>query len=211
MLDIGNLVQISQTFLESFVNLKGLLTDVFKRSGGSVADADKIMLELREKVDAFQSRLQGLATQLEQSERLTRMIPAWEAYANQIPVYKQISEILPDEAQRIHYALRDWINASINDQFSSTFFRAQFDSLPGMEAKLEIFRANLRNVDRTVSTIPAGNFEVFKVLWSQITVEFNNVRNSGYEVRRHAEEIHGRLIEELLRSTQEAKKFLAQM
>jgi hypothetical protein len=169
------------------------------------------MTEMRNRIDQFQRRLEGLAIQLDQSERLTRMIPSWEAYANQIPVWKQFSEFSEVEAQQIHVSLRDLINNSIRDQFSSTFFRTSFDKLPGMDSKLVIFRANLNNLDRTVSTIPAGNFEAFKALWSQIVSEFNNLRNSGYDVRRHAEDIHGDLINELIQSTQEARIFLADM
>jgi hypothetical protein len=210
-MDIGSLVSISQTFLRSFVDMKGTLSELFKRTGESSAKADEMIFELKDKINAFQTRLHDLALQLQQSERLTRMIPAWEAYANQIPIYKQLSDMSPEEALRIHVAIREWINASINDQFSATFFRTQFDMLPGMDTKLDFFRANLTNLDKTLSTIPAGNFDVFKVLWTQVTVEFNNIRNSGYEVKRHAEQIQGELVDELLRSTQEAKKFLTQM
>jgi len=211
MLDIGSLVSISKIFLETFAGLKDLLTEFASKGGGASPKAQNLLLELRDNTNKFQARLEGLATQLEQSERLNRMIPTWEAYANQVPVWKQLSDMTADEAQRIHVAIRDLVHSSIRDQFSSTFFRTEFDKLPGMEDKLKEFRTNLNNLDRTLSTIPAGNFEAFKALWPNIMVEFNNLRNSGHEVGRLAEDIHGRLIDELLRSTREARIFLSQI
>jgi hypothetical protein len=59
--DIGSLVQISQTFLESFVTLKGSL-DVFKKDDESAIDAYGVKLGSKDKFDAFQSWLYGLAT-----------------------------------------------------------------------------------------------------------------------------------------------------
>jgi hypothetical protein len=202
MFDIGSLVTISKTFLDSFVVLKGLMPS---RGGPS----DVALTAMRDTIDRFQTRLEGLAIQLQQSERLTRMIPAWEAYANEVTPVADINTIAETEAQRIHVALRNLIESSIRDQFSGTFFRSQFDSLPGMERELDVFRAHLGNLDRTVSTIPAGNLGAFKALWPSLSVQFNDLRNSGYQVRRLAEDINGKLIDELLDSTREARKALA--
>jgi hypothetical protein len=166
---------------------------------------------MKQNINNFQARLEGLAMQLQQSERLTRMIPTWEAYANQIPMVGDINTLSDAEAQGVHVALRQLIESSIRDQFSGTFFRSEFDTLPGMERQLDFFREHLKNLDRTVSTIPAGNLGAFRVLWPNLSVEFNNLRNSGYDVRRLAEDIHGKLIDELLESTREARKALAQV
>jgi hypothetical protein len=176
---------------------------------GSLVSISKIFLEtfvgMKDLLTEFASK------GLEQSERLNRMIPAWDAYANQIHIWKQLSDMTPEEAQRIHVALGQLVNSSIRDQFSATFFRTEFDTLPAMEDKLKEFRTNLNNLDRTLRALPAGNFEAFKALWPNITVEFNNLRTSGYEVGRLAEDIHGKLIDELLRSTREARIFLRQI
>jgi hypothetical protein len=125
------------------------------------------MNELREKVDRFQARLEGLAIQLEQTDRLTRMVPAWEAYANQLQVWKDVPNLPEAEAQQIHVALRQLIESSIRDQFSGTFFRTDFDDLPGIKSLIDIFRASANNVDRTCSGIPAGNLQAFRALWPQ--------------------------------------------
>lgn len=74
MFDIGSLVTISKTFLDSYVVLKS-----FMPSRGGATD-----VAMRDTIDKFQTRLEGLAIQLQQSERLTRMIPAWEAYATEV-------------------------------------------------------------------------------------------------------------------------------
>ena len=204
MLEIGSLIGISKTFLETFSLLRTLIGDT--RDSPSA----KVLTDLRDKVDQFQARLEGLAIQLEQTERLTRMIPAWEAYANQIPVWKDVTAIPEAEAQQIHVSLRQLVNSSIRDQFSGTFFRTDFDDLPDMRRLIDIFRGHVTNIDRTVSGIPAGNLQAFRALWGSISTEFNNLKNAAYEVRRNAEDLQGRLIGELMKSSQEARKFLAQ-
>jgi len=204
MLEIGSLIGISKTFLETFALLKKVIGD--SRGG----ESEKVLTEMRENVNQFQTRLEGLAIQLEQTERLTRMIPAWEAYANQVQVWKDMASISDPEAQQIHVSLRQLVDSSIRDQFSGTFFRTEFDDLPDMKRLIDIFRAHVTNIDRTCSGIPAGNLQAFRALWPSISTEFNNLKNAAYEVRRHAEDLQGRLIAELLKSSQEARKFLAQ-
>jgi DNA repair exonuclease SbcCD ATPase subunit len=205
MFDVGSLIGISKSFLETFAAVRKLLLDA------KPAGPDKTLGEMREKINQFQSRLEGLAIQLEQTERLTRMIPAWEAYANQIQAWKDMTKISDDEAQQIHVALRQLVDSSIRDQFSGTFFRTDFDHLPDMRRRIDIFRAHVMNLDRTCSGIPAGNLQAFRSLWSSISTELNNLKNAAYDVRRHAEDVQAQLIDELLKSSQEARKFLAAM
>jgi len=100
MLEIGSLISISKSFLETFAILKKLVGE--SRNSAQIA----AVTEMRDRVNAFQTRLQGLAIQLEQTERLTRMIPAWEAYATQIPVWKDVPSLPDADAQQIHVALR---------------------------------------------------------------------------------------------------------
>jgi hypothetical protein len=203
MLEIGSLIGISKSFLETFALLKKLVGE------SKYNDTEKLMNEMREKVDKFQGRLEGLAIQLEQTEKLTRMVPAWEAYANQLQVWKDVPNLPDPEAQQIHVALRQLIDSSIRDQFSGTFFRTDFDDLPGMKSLIDIFRSSANNIDRTCSGIPAGNLQAFRALWSSISTDFNNLKNAAYEVRRRAEDLHGDLISELMKSSQEARKFLS--
>ena len=204
MLEIGSLISISKSFLEALAVLKKLAGD--SKNSAQIA----AVTEMRDRVNTFQTRLEGLAIQLEQSERLTRMIPAWEAYASQIPVWKDVPNLPDAEAQQIHVALRQLVDSSIRDQFSGTFFRTEFDGLPDIKRLIDIFRANVTNIDRTCSGIPAGNLAAFRALWPSISTEFNNLKNAAYDVRRKAEDVQAELIEELLRASQEARKFLAQ-
>jgi hypothetical protein len=208
MFDVGSLVAISKTVLESFKLVKDLLGGA---KGREAEQAQAVVAGLRTHIDKFQERLEGLAIQLQQSERLTRMIPAWEAYANNIDISRDVASLSDDDAQKIHVNMRNLIESSIRDQFSGTFFRTDFDALPGMKTRLDIFRDHLNNLDRTVSTIPAGSLPAFKALWPTLCSEFNNLRNSGYQVRRLAEDTQGQLIDELLESTREARKALARM
>jgi hypothetical protein len=203
MFDVGSLIGISKSFLDAFSALRKLVSDT-KATG-----TDKAFVEMRDKANQFQTRLEGLAIQLEQTERLTRMIPAWEAYANQIPAWKDMAKIPDEEAQQIHVGLRQLVDSSIRDQFSGTFFRTEFDNLPDMRRRIDIFRAHITNLDRTCSGIPAGNLLAFRSLWSSISTEFNNLKNAAYDVRRNAEDVQAQLIDELLSSSQEARKFLA--
>jgi hypothetical protein len=57
---------------------------------------------------------------------------------------------------------------------------------------------------------PGWDLPAFRALWPSINAEFNNLKNAAYEMRHHAEDLQGRLIGELLKSSQEARKFLAQ-
>jgi hypothetical protein len=192
-LEVGTLVALSKGIVDTLLGLKSL----FPKGSTSSPAIDDAFTELRNDVTAFQARLQGLARQLEECERLTRMIPAWEALANQIPVWNDVPNAAPDEIMRLHVGLRDLLNASVHDHFSGTFFRTQFSSLPNIEPVLQVFRANLKNLDRVISTIPAGNGQVFKSLWPQISSDFNNLRNACYEVKQRAEDIQAGLIQEL--------------
>jgi hypothetical protein len=79
-----------------------------------------------------------------------------------------------------------------------------------MRRLIDIFRAHATNIDRTCSGIPAGNLAAFRALSGPISSDFNNLKNAAYAVRRRAEDLQGELITELLRSSQEARKFLSQ-
>jgi hypothetical protein len=177
VLEIGSLISISKSFLETLALLKNLLG-----SAGS-AESGKLFSEMRDKVNQFQARLEGLAIQLQQTERLTRMIPAWEAFASQIPVWKDMATLPDAEAQQIHVSLRQLVDSSMRDQFSGTFFRTDFDGLPDMKRLIDIFRAHVTNIDRTCSGIPAGNLQAFRVLWGSISTEFNNLKDRDAAAR----------------------------
>lgn len=142
-------------------------------------------------------RVDVLAAQLEQCESLTRMVPAWLELANRMPFWQQPSALDEREAQILDRDLRGLINDSIRDHFSATFFHSKFDQLPDVPLKLELFRDRLRTLDRTISTVQPGNLQSLQALWPQITTQFNDTRNSASDIQRLAEDLQGRLINEL--------------
>jgi hypothetical protein len=198
---IGTLVGITKAAVDT---LKGL-RDLF-----DAKDAKRIANESQakfEKVDedfaAFHKRLGILALQLEQSEALTRMVPAWFEVANRMPVWKSVNDLTREDIQHLDNDLRSFLHESIRDHFSTTFFSTNFDQLPGIERLLDIFRAKLGDLDHTVSAIPPGNVDVFKGLWPTITTQFNDLRNAAGQVSSQADDVHSALIRELRESAKE--------
>jgi hypothetical protein len=45
---------------------------------------------------------------------------------------------------------------------------------------------------------------------ASISTDFNNLKNAAFDIRRRAEDLQGELINELIKSSQEARKFLSQ-
>jgi hypothetical protein len=144
-------------------------------------------------------RIDILSVQLEQSENLTRMVPAWIELADRIgrSFYRRPSEMNASEVQILDRDLRDLMNESIRDHFSSTFFSVQFDRLPEVPLKLDLFRDRLKTLDRTISNVPPGDVDALNALWPQIRTHFNDARNAASDIERLAEDVHGKLIREL--------------
>jgi len=93
--------------------------------------------------------------------------------------------------------LRSLIHESIRDHFSATFFRSKFDRLPDVPLKLEIFRDRLHTLDKTVSAVQPSSVQTLQALWPQITTQFNDARNAAHEIQRIADDLQGKLIQEL--------------
>lgn len=182
---IGSLIGITKSLVE-------VLKDAGRLFSGSSAKA-----KLESAFAELYERIEVLSVQLEQSEGLTRMVPAWLELANRMPMWQEVTAIEHREAQILDQDLRNLINDSIRDHFSATFFRSNFDRLPGVPVKLEIFRDRLHTLDRTVSTVQPGNVESLKALWPQLTTQFNDARNAAYEIQRIADDLQGQLIQEL--------------
>jgi hypothetical protein len=180
----------------SLVAITKNLVDVFKGIGSFFGGGSE-KAKLENEFKTFYSRIDVLALQLEQCERLTRSIPAWLELANRMPMWVDSSSMDTARAQSIDQDLRSLIHESIRDHFSATFFRSDFDKLPDVPLQLEIFRARLRNLDQTISTIQPGNVPALKALWSQITTQFNDARNTAWDIQRKAEDLQTSLIREL--------------
>lgn len=145
----------------------------------------------------YSSRLELLSQQLEQSERLTRMVPAWLEIANHVPFWKNPTELDRNELQLIDRDLRQLIFDSTSDHFSGTFFRTDFGSLPTVDNTITEFRTLLSEFDKTLSAVPAGNLDVFLGLWPSLSTQFNSVTNKAWELRTKAEDIQGALVREI--------------
>ena len=182
---IGALVGITKSLIEIAKDLGSL----FSGSSGK----ERLTAQLAQ----LYGRIDVLAVQLEQSEQLTRMVPAWLELANRMPMWQKPSGIDGKEAKILDRDLRSLIHESIRDHFSATFFQSSFDQLPEVPLKLEIFRDRLRTLDKTISTVQPGNIQSLEALWSQITTQFNDTRNAATEIHRLADEVQGRLIKEL--------------
>lgn len=180
----------------SLVSITKSLLDLVKGINSRISD-NSIRQQLRAEFTHLYARMDDLSVQLDQSERLTRMVPAWLELANRMPLWQQPLALGNAEAQNLDRDMRSLLDNSIRDHFSSTFFDSQFDRLPDVPLKLEIFRERLRTLDRTVSTVQPGNTQSLEALWPQITTHFNDARNTAYEIQRLADDVHGRLINEL--------------
>jgi hypothetical protein len=179
----------------SLITYTTSLIDIVKqvRSAFSHSSRDSVATSLRQMYE----RVNVLSEQLAQSERLTRMVPAWLELANRMPVWQQASDLDPRDARALDADLRSLVNDSIRDHFSATFFRSSFDRLPDVPLRVQIFRDRITTLDRTVSTVQPGNFASLQALWPQITTQFNDTRNAAYEIQRLADDLHGQLIDEL--------------
>lgn len=182
---IGTLVTITKGLVEIIKGIGSFF--------GGASDKLKLSREFR----TLYSRIDMLALQLEQCERLTRNVPAWLELANRMPLWGDPEHLEVNQAQSIDRDLRSLIHESVRDHFSGTFFQTDFNRLPDVPVQVEIFRAQLRTLDQTVSAIQPGNIQALKAMWSQITTQFNDARNTAWDIQRKAEDLQGSLIREL--------------
>jgi hypothetical protein len=199
---IGTLVGITKSVVETIKNLKDLFAT--KDSKRISNEAETKLLSIKDNFSNFYGRMDILSIQLEQSTVLTKMVPAWLEVASLMPVWTAVENLTNDDIRRIDMDLRRFMHDSIRDHFSSTFFGKNFDKLPDVENHLVIFRAKLKDLDRTVSAIPPSNSAAFKSLWPSITTQFNDLRNAAFDTSNLAEQLQGQLIHELRDSAQQA-------
>jgi hypothetical protein len=182
---IGTLLAITNSVIEV---IKGL---------GSFLSGSSAKEKLKTTVAQLYGRIDALGVQLAQCEELTRMVPAWLELAKRMPLWKKPDSLDDREAQLLDDDLRSLIHESMRDHFSGTFFNSRFDQLPDIPLKLEIFRERLRTLDRTISAVQPSHPPSLIGLWPQITTQFNDARNTAFEIQHLAEDLQGRLIQEL--------------
>jgi hypothetical protein len=184
------------TVAGSVINAAKSLKDLFSRRSGNDAE-QKTLNDLQNAVNEYNARMRILAEQLEQSERLTRMVPAWLEVSSRMPMWKQASDLDDNEARTVLDELKRFIFDSTSDHFSGTFFHTDFDKLPRIPDKLNILRARLKTINGTLSPIAPGNIEGLRSFWPQLTTQFNDAVNAAHDIRSDAENIQGDLIREL--------------
>lgn len=187
---IGTLVSIGKNVIDAVKALKGAVS--LKDN-----ESDEKMKALEEAFNNFSGRISVLAEQLEQSERLTRQVPAWLEVASRMPMWKSIEQMDEREAKDTLEDLKRFIFDSIRDHFSGTFFHTDFDKLPELQRKIEFFRDRLTTLDNSLKPIAPGNLAVFKGMWPQIVTQFNDATNSASEIQRQADDVQAELIKEL--------------
>ena len=198
---IGALATLTKALVEGVQSLKDLFGAADRRTR---EQSDRLLDAVETRFEAFQSRLLVLAEQLEKSEMLTKMIPAWQEFALRMPFGTDVSNLDSDGCNRLRRDLDNFLHQSIHDHFSTAFFQTQFASLPGVETQLIVFRSKLTDLERTVRSITPGNDAVFKGQWSTMSVQFNDAMNLAWQLNSLADDLHGRLILELKAAAAEA-------
>jgi hypothetical protein len=187
---IGTLATIAVSVVSAAKGLKDLL------AGRRGTDQEESTLNaLQTAFNEYNGRMRVLAEQLEQSERLTRMVPAWLELADRMPVWKQASDLNDHEAKTVLDDLRGFIHESIRDHFSGTFFHTDFAELPNIPEKLNVFRARLKTIDGTLS--PITNTAGLRAFWPQIATQLNDAVNAARDIQQDADNIQGDLIREI--------------
>lgn len=197
----GALVLLAKNLVDT---IKGL-GDVLRASRRNEREVARFK-DLLTQVDKYNHRLGDLARQLEQSERLTRQVPAWLEVANRMPLWQTSDQLEMRDIKKLDEELRQFVFDSVQDHFSATFFHTDFSALPDVVTELKIFRSFLTEFDKTLSAVPRGNVEAFRSLWSSLATQFTSLTNKAWELRRLAEELQGQLVRELVESAQEAGK-----
>ena len=194
----GALVILARNLIETIKSLGG----VIRRSRRDEAQI-KQFEQLLESVKKYNNRLSDLAVQLEQSERLTRMMPAWLQLASTMPFWQDPDRLEMSDIRKLDSDLRRFVHDSTRDHFSGTFFHTDFTALPGVESEIKVFRRFLTDFDNTLSAVPPGNAPAFKALWASLSTQFNSLTNRALEIERLAEDLQGSLVRELVQASKE--------
>ncbi len=196
----GALVGISRKVIATLKDVKSLF------SASKTKEVSEKIDEMEKEFASFHQRIGILAVQLQQSEALTRQVPAWIEVADRMPLWRSTDDLDQETARILTQDLRNFVHDSIRDHFSGTFFNTNFDQLPSIHQRIEIFRSKLHSLDQTVNVIAPGNVEALKSLWAQLTTQFNDTKNEAYEIQRLADSIQESLITELQDTANEAKR-----
>lgn len=179
--EIGLLVSI----VKGFVDVAKGGSDLFGKRQKATAEA----------VDQLKSRIAGLAEQLQQSVALSKMLPIWLKDHSEVDLFTD--KLSEDDVRLLDSKLRNLIHDSIHDQFSGTFFRTNFNCLPGVEAGIKAFRERLVALEQQINGIVPGDTTAWKRTWPIIKLRMHDLRMEAVKVNNLADEVHSSLVQEL--------------
>ncbi len=189
----SSLVTIGKTIIDTIKSAKDLFTN--DKSQSSV-DAEAHLDNLTKSFAVYQQRVELLADQLFQCETLSRFIPTWLLHHDK---FNYISTTpTKDELGMLDIELRRFIADSIQDHFSSAFFRTSYNKLPEIELMITNFRDRINELDRDLSAIPQGHLQMLEISWNTtLKADLFRLRRDAGEIERKANEVFEKVVNEL--------------
>ncbi|HEY7182345.1 MAG TPA: hypothetical protein VIC84_13040 [Blastocatellia bacterium] len=183
--EIGTLVAI----VKGLADVAKTGTDLFGKRKQDTLD----------RVDQLKGRVAGIAEQLYETVSLLKTIPAWLRQCED--VLFRPDNLSADAIQQQHILLHRLISDSRYDSFSDAFYRTKYDALPGLEKPMVTFRDLLERFEKDHSQM---RFDVelrpLRTDWAKLKGRLRDLRDQAESIRRTANELHGRLIDELKQS-----------
>ena len=171
--------------------VKGLV-DVAKGGADIFGKRQKATVEA---VVQLKGRIAGLAEQLQQSVALSKMLPIWLKDHAEVDLFTD--KLSDDDVRLLDSKLRRLIHDSIHDHFSGTFFRTNFNCLPGVEAAIKSFRERLLALEQQINGILPGDAPMWKRTWPILKLRMHDLRIEAVKVNNLADEVHSTLVQEL--------------
>lgn len=174
----------SKTLLKALGELATTIADFIKGFTAII----KYPFGFEEKVKQDETRPGILATRMQQASILTNFIPTWLIAENEFdPIGNKPSD---DELRKIKYDLPSFITMSIYDQFSSEYFRKNYDELPEVEAMLADFRFKIQVFNKELGQVIAKDDEAIKILWGYLLKEeLFQLRIDALKIKEAAQKI----------------------
>ena len=103
-----------------------------------------------------------------------------------------------DELKILNGELKNFINDSIRDHFSSAFFRTNYDRLPQIEKMITDFRNRIIQIDDDLNRIPVEQTDMLKLSWGvSIKADLFRIRRDALEIERKANDTFEEVVNEL--------------
>jgi hypothetical protein len=182
----------SETLLTALGELAKTIADFIKGFTAIV----KYPFGFEEKVKQDETRPAILAKRMQQAAILTNFIPTWLHAENAFdPIGNDPSDA---DFRKIKYELPSFITMSIYDQFSSEYFRSNYDELPEVEAMLADFRSKIQDFNKQFSQVITKDDKTIKVLWGYLLKdELLQLRIAAVKIKEAAQAIFDKSVASL--------------